>query len=301
MRILLTGKNGQVGWELQRSLPPLGNVIALSRDELDLASADAIRKTMRDIKPDIIVNAAAYTSVDRAETEADLAMAVNGTAPGIIAEEALRLGAFLVHYSTDYVFDGTKNGPYQEDDVPNPLNVYGRSKLEGEKAIRATNVPHYIFRTSWIYSAHGSNFVNTILRLAGKKSELKIVDDQIGAPTWARTIAIITAQALKTKPCTYSGLYHLTAAGAVSWFGFAKAILAEAKTMHPEMGVPQLIPITTSEYPLPAKRPSNSQLDNKLLFTTLGLTSPNWATTLPRCVREIMLRTARGPGNSLDE
>jgi dTDP-4-dehydrorhamnose reductase len=286
MRILLTGKNGQVGWELQRALRPLGNVIALSRDELDLASADAIRKSMRDVRPDVVVNAAAYTSVDRAETEADLAMAVNGTAPGIIAEEALRLGAFLVHYSTDYVFDGSKNGPYQEDDVPNPLNVYGRSKLEGEKAIRATGVPHYIFRTSWIYSARGSNFVNTILRLAGEKSELKIVNDQIGAPTWARTIAIITAQALKTKPFTYSGLYHLTAAGAVSWFGFAKAILAEARAMRTEINVPKLIPITTSEYPLPAQRPANSRLDTKRLTMVFGIKPEPWQNMLERCMQD---------------
>jgi dTDP-4-dehydrorhamnose reductase len=205
MRILLTGKNGQVGAELQRALPVLGEVIALGRQDLDLASPDVLRRTVRDTKPDVIVNAAAYTAVDRAESEPELAAAVNGNAPGILAEEAQRSGAFLVHYSTDYVFDGTKDTPYTEDDTPNPLNAYGRSKLAGENAIRASGVSHYIFRTSWVYAAHGHNFLNTILRLARERRELKIVDDQTGAPTWARTIADITTQALESEPRAGNG------------------------------------------------------------------------------------------------
>lgn len=286
MRILLTGKNGQVGRELRRALPALGEVIAMGRQELDLASPDAIRRTVRDTKPDIIVNAAAYTAVDRAESEPELAAAVNGTAPGILAEEAQRIGAFLVHYSTDYVFDGTKDTPYTEDDTPNPLNAYGRSKLAGENAIRASGVSHYIFRTSWVYAAHGHNFLNTILRLARERSELKIVDDQTGAPTWARTIADITTQALKSEPRAGNGLYHLTAAGAVSWFGFARAILAEAKTRHPEIIVPQLIPITTGEYPQPARRPVNSRLNTTRLTEVFGIRPDTWQATLARCMQE---------------
>lgn len=286
MRILLTGKNGQVGAELQRALPVLGEVIALGRQELDLASPDAIRRAVRDTKPDVIVNAAAYTAVDRAESEPELAAAVNGTAPGILAEEAQRIGAFLVHYSTDYVFDGTKDTPYTEDDTPNPLNAYGRSKLAGENAIRASGVSHYIFRTSWVYAAHGHNFLNTILRLARERRELKIVDDQTGAPTWARTIADITTQALKLEPRAGNGLYHLTAAGAVSWFGFARAILAETKTRHPEIVVPQLIPITTGEYPQPARRPANSRLNTTRLTEVFGIRPDTWQATLARCMQE---------------
>jgi dTDP-4-dehydrorhamnose reductase len=288
MRILLTGKNGQVGRELRRALPA-GEVIALGRQELDLASPDAIRRTVRDTKPDVIVNAAAYTAVDRAESEPELAAAVNGTAPGILAEEAQRIGAFLVHYSTDYVFDGTKDTPYTEDDTPNPLNAYGRSKLEGENAIRASSVSHYIFRTSWVYAAHGHNFLNTILRLARERRELKIVDDQLGSPTWARTIAEATATALlSTQYRDYSGLYHLSATSAVTWFDFAKAILAEIKTLRLDLRLPALIPITTSEYPLPAQRPANSCLDNTRLHTTLGLSTPGWPVSLKQCMREIL-------------
>lgn len=288
MRILLTGKNGQVGRELQRTLSALGTIVALGREELDLTATGAIRRTMRDVRPDIVVNAAAYTAVDRAEQEPDIALAINGTAPGLIAEEARRLGAFVVHYSTDYVFDGTKRTPYRETDTPNPLNVYGRSKLAGENAIRASGAAHFIFRTSWVYAAHGQNFVHTILRLACERDELKIVDDQIGAPTWARTIAETTATALTAKHRDHSGLYHLTAAGSVTWFGFARAILAEAKTLRPDLHVPELIPITTSEYPRPAPRPANSRLDNARLQTAFGLVAPDWTISLAHCMREIL-------------
>lgn len=288
MRILLTGKNGQVGWELQRALAPLGTIIAPDREILDLGSMDTIRKIMSEVQPDVVVNAAAYTAVDRAEKEPDLAMAINGTAPGVIAEEAQRIGAFVVHYSTDYVFDGAKKSPYSETDAPNPLNVYGRSKLAGENAIRAAGAAHYIFRTSWVYAARGHNFIHSILRLARERTELKIVDDQIGAPTWARTIAETTAAALNAQYRNHCGLYHLTASGSVTWYGFAKAILAEAKALSPDMCIPDITPITTSEYPLPATRPANSRLDNSRLQAALGLATPGWTTSLAHCMREIL-------------
>jgi len=292
LRILLTGKTGQVGFELQRTLAPLGAVIALDAEHLDLASPDAIRKKVREIKPQIIVNAAAYTAVDRAESEPDLAMKLNGIAPGVLAEEAKRLGALMVHYSTDYVFDGTKDSPYIETDTPNPLSVYGRSKLAGDQAIQATGVPHYIFRTSWVYAARGQNFVRTMLRLGRERSELRIVDDQIGAPTWARFIAEATAQVLRQLGDGHkaigdrAGIYNLTATGAVSWYGFASAIFAEAKVQL-GMTPPKLIPITTAEYPLPARRPANSRLDNSRFSVTFGLTPPPWDKMLRLCMREV--------------
>ena len=292
LRILLTGKTGQVGFELQRTLAPLGAVIALDAEHLDLASPDAIRKKVREIKPQIIVNAAAYTAVDRAESEPDLAMKLNGIAPGVLAEEAKRLGALMVHYSTDYVFDGTKDSPYIETDTPNPLSVYGRSKLAGDQAIQATGVPHYIFRTSWVYAARGQNFVRTMLRLGRERGELRIVDDQVGAPTWARFIAEATAQVLRQLGDGHkaigdrAGIYNLTATGAVSWYGFASAIFAEAKVQL-GMTPPKLIPITTAEYPLPARRPANSRLDNSRFSVTFGLTPPPWDKMLKLCMKEI--------------
>jgi len=292
LRILLTGKTGQVGFELQRTLAPLGAVIALDAEHLDLASPDAIRKKVREIKPQIIVNAAAYTAVDRAESEPDLAMKLNGIAPGVLAEEAKRLDALMVHYSTDYVFDGTKDSPYIETDTPNPLSVYGRSKLAGDQAIQATGVPHYIFRTSWVYAARGQNFVRTMLRLGRERSELRIVDDQVGAPTWARFIAEATAQVLRQLGDGHkaigdrAGIYNLTATGAVSWYGFASAIFAEAKVQL-GMTPPKLIPITTAEYPLPARRPANSRLDNSRFSVTFGLTPPPWDKMLKLCMKEI--------------
>ena len=291
MRMLLTGRNGQVGWELQRALAPLGEVIAPGRSELDLAVADSITRVVRAARPDIIVNAAAYTAVDRAESEPEVALRVNGVAPGILAEEATRVGAFLVHYSTDYVFDGTKPRAYLEDDVPAPINEYGRTKLAGEEAIRASAGAYYIFRTSWVYAARGSNFLRTILRLARERSELKIVDDQIGAPTWARTIAQLTAQALGSGSVAWlrerSGLYHLTAAGAVSWFGFARAILDAARSAFPAMNAPGLVPIPSSGYPLPARRPANSILDCSRLAAVFGLKPPPWRVALGQCMEEV--------------
>lgn len=288
-RILLTGSNGQVGRALQRVLGPLGEIMALDRTTLDLADAGTIRRVVHDYRPSIIVNAAAYTAVDRAESEPELAMAINGLAPGVLAEEACRLDAVLVHYSTDYVFDGSKSGAYIESDAPNPLNVYGNTKLAGERAIQAACQAHYILRTSWVYAAEGANFLNTILRLSRERPELRIVNDQTGAPTWARAIAEMTAQllaaGLKNPANPHFGLYHMTASGAVTWFGFAQAILVEAeRTLG--IKVPRLVPITTPEYPLPAPRPANSRLDTGLLAKTFGIEPAPWREMLVRCMEE---------------
>lgn len=293
-RILLTGKNGQVGFELQRLLPPLGEVVALDVQDLDLASPDAIRAKVSAIKPQIIVNAAAYTAVDKAESEPELAMKINGIAPGVLAEEAKRLGAFMIHYSTDYVFDGTKSRPYTETDTPNPLSVYGCSKLAGDQAIQATGVPHYIFRTSWVYGTRGQNFLRTMLRVGRERPELRIVNDQIGAPTWARFIADMTAQVLSKvsgnpdQAKEKSGLYNLTASGSTSWFGFAEAIFLEARSVTPDANVPKLIPIPTSSYPLPARRPANSCLNNSTIIQAFDLTIPHWKAMLTECIGQMI-------------
>jgi dTDP-4-dehydrorhamnose reductase len=279
-RILLTGRNGQVGWELERTLAPLGEVFAFDHAALDLADADHIRQIVCDAKPDIIVNAAAYTSVDRAESELDQAMAINATAPGLLAEEAKRLGALLVHYSTDYVFDGAKERPYTEDDTPNPINAYGRSKLAGEQAIQASGCRHLIFRTSWVYGLRGNNFLRTIRRLAAERDELRIVDDQVGAPTWSRMIATTTALALHRRP-EGSGLYHLASAGAISWHGFAEAILDLSPRREP---VAALVAIPSSDYPLPAARPKSSRLDCRRLAADFDLILPYWKDALRLCV-----------------
>jgi len=303
MKILLTGKNGQVGWELQRTLAPLGEVVAVDRQALDLTSPDAIRALIREVKPALIVNPAAYTAVDKAESEPELAMAVNGIAPGIMAEEAKRLGAAMIHYSTDYVFDGTKTSPYTEKDLPNPGNVYGKTKLAGEQAIQAAGIPHLILRTSWVYGTRGRNFLLTILRLAQERDELKIVDDQIGAPTSSRMIAEITGQILAQcfspithcaspiahhpSPITpYSGLYHLTAAGQTSWHGFAAAIL-ESRARTTGVAGSRLTPIPTSAYPLPAPRPLYSVMANDKLQRTFGVSAPAWQSGLSLCMEEM--------------
>ncbi len=291
-RILVTGKSGQVGFELCRALAPLGEVVALDEHELNLASPDAIRGKVRELRPHIIVNAAAYTAVDRAESEFDLAMKVNGIAPGVLAEEAKRLGAIIVHYSTDYVFDGTKEGPYSESDAPNPLNAYGRSKLAGDQAIQAVDAPYYIFRTSWVYAARGHNFLNAMLRLARERSELRIVNDQVGAPTWARFVAEATARVLSESlrdsdlAREKRGLYHLTASGHTSWFGFAQAIFAEARRVIPDTKVPELIAITAADYPLSARRPANSRLDNSKIMRSFSLNPPPWDALLRECMRD---------------
>ena len=225
MNVLLLGKNGQVGWELARTLAPLGHVVALNSLELNLADPDAIRGKIRELEPEIIVNAAAHTAVDKAESEPDLAMKINGDAPGLLAEEARRLDSLLVHYSTDYVFDGKKQGCYSENDPTRPQNVYGKTKLAGEEAIRASGAKHLIFRTSWVYSMRGRNFLLTVLRLAQEREELKVIDDQIGAPTWCRMIAEATSLAIARFQGDLSGTYHMTAGGSTSWHGFAAAIL----------------------------------------------------------------------------
>lgn len=294
-RILLTGKDGQVGWELQRTMASLGEVVAVGHREMDLADPDSIRKVVREIRPAIIVNPAAYTAVDKAESEPDLAMAINGVAPEIMAEEAKRLSAALVHYSTDYVFDGKKTTPYTEEDPPNPLNVYGQTKLAGERAVQAAGAPYLILRTSWVYGARGRNFLLTILKLAGERSELKIVDDQIGAPTWSRMLAETTARILapicaapnlSAMLAETGGLYHLTAGGQTSWHGFAAKILEYV----PRAAIPmpaKLIPIPTSEYPTPAARPRNSCLSNEKIMRTFGLTIPSWEASLKLCLQEM--------------
>ena len=295
-RILLIGKNGQVGWELERTLAPLGKVIAVDRKVVDLAKADTIVAAIREMKPEIIVNAAAYTAVDKAESEPELAMAINGIVPGIMAEEARRLNALLVHYSTDYVFDGTKNGAYTEQDAPNPQSIYGKTKLAGEQAVQSVNGPHIILRTSWVYGGRGKNFLRTILRLAQERDELKIVDDQIGAPTWSRMIAEATAQILSQAFSTLtpypsrltelSGIYHLTSAGQTSWFGFASAIVELAIRQGADFS-PKMLPIPTTEYPLPAARPQNSVMSNDKLKNTFGLSLPDWQTALGLCLDEM--------------
>jgi dTDP-4-dehydrorhamnose reductase len=291
VRILLTGANGQVGWELHRALAPLGEVIALDRSRLDLSRPDALRKTVRAIAPDAIVNAAAYTAVDRAESEPELARAINAIAPGILAEEAHRLDAVLVHYSTDYVFDGTKPEPYTESDSPNPLSVYGRTKLEGERAIGASGCRHLTLRTSWVYGTRGSNFLLTMLRLARERRQLRIVDDQIGAPTWCREIAQATA-ALLARPDLAApgigGLYHLTARGATSWFGFAQAIFESPEMARIGVTPPAIEAIPTSAYPTPARRPANSRLDCARLERRAGVRPAAWDAVLPRALAELV-------------
>ncbi|MBD2293846.1 dTDP-4-dehydrorhamnose reductase [Anabaena sphaerica FACHB-251] len=287
MKILLTGVSGQVGWEIQRTLMTVGDVISVGRSQMDLAQPDTIRETIRDVKPDLIVNPAAYTAVDQAESEPDLAMAINGIAPGVIAEEAKRLGAAMIHYSTDYVFDGTKNTPYQENDQPNPQNIYGKTKLVGEEAIASVGVNYLIFRTSWVYGLHGKNFLLTMQRLAKEREEIRVVDDQIGAPTWSRMIAEITAQIVSQSQenttdffASNGGLYHLSASGKTSWYGFAKAIFAkdifEPDLQQNQRKLQRLIPITSQEYPTPASRPAFSLLDNQKLSHTFSLVMPDW-------------------------
>jgi dTDP-4-dehydrorhamnose reductase len=299
-RILLTGKNGQVGFELQRRLARLGQVIAPGRAEMDLCDPDAIRRAAREAKPDLIVNAAAYTAVDRAESEPERALAINGVAPGILAEEAKRLGAMLIHYSTDYVFDGSKSTPYTEEDEARPLNTYGGTKLAGERAIEAVDIPYMILRTSWVYGARGGNFLLTILRLAKERAELAVVDDQIGAPTWSRAIAAATGGILEHLGYGLSGfgdacaakrgIYNLTATGQTSWHGFAAAILANAASAQPGKSafalarVPALKPIPTEQYPTPARRPRNSLLSNAKVQRVFGLVMPDWKSSLADCM-----------------
>ena len=306
-RILLIGKNGQVGHDLQRLLPAYGELTAVDRQQLDLAAPDAIRRGVQEIRPQIIINAAAYTAVDQAEKDELAARAINAIAPGILAEQAKQVGAALIHYSTDYVFDGTKTTPYEEDDAPNPLGAYGRTKLEGEQAIRDSGVAHLIFRTAWVYSTRGKNFLLTILRLATQREELRIVNDQIGAPTLSHELAEATAKVLSQLPAMKNasmdeslaglgGIYHMTAGGATNWYEFATTILDDASAsiqgkkpawlLTALNGAPlvtrRVVPITTAEYPTPAHRPPYSVLSNERLAKTFGIRLPDWNAQLGR-------------------
>ncbi|NWC81925.1 dTDP-4-dehydrorhamnose reductase [Pseudomonas putida] len=286
MRVLVCGHNGQVAQALKTQLAGLGEIHLLGRDQLDLAQPEALREPLRQLAPGLIINAAAYTAVDQAETEPDTAFAINAQVPGVLAEEALRLGAPLIHYSTDYVFDGEKATPYNEQDVPNPLGVYGRSKLAGEQAIAAVGGAHLILRTSWVYSLHGRNFLLTMQRLLQEKPQLRVVDDQIGAPTWATTIALSTRVLIERWQAGRAGAwgtYHLAAQGQTSWFGFAQAIGEQLKAR----GLPcaELLPIPSSEYPTPARRPANSRLDCSRLAREWGVTLPHWQQALIDCLK----------------
>lgn len=283
MKILLTGKNGQVGFELRRALAPLGEVVAVDREECNLADEQNIRELVRRIRPNVIVNPAAYTAVDKAETERELAYAINANAPGIFGEEAAALGAWVVHYSTDYVFDGTKDGFYQETDTPNPQSVYGASKWEGEQALQASGAHHLIFRTSWVVGAHGNNFAKTILRLAKERTSLNIVSDQFGAPTSAALLADVTAHAIhdifrQRNISSLSGIYHLTASGVTNWYEYASYVIEQARQAGVPIAVPAdaIHPIGTKDYPTPAQRPANSRLDTQKARQTFEIFLPDW-------------------------
>jgi dTDP-4-dehydrorhamnose reductase len=278
-RILVPGRNGQVGWELQTALAPLGTIFGLDRNAMDLASPESIRRAIREEKPDVIVNAAAYNHVDQAEAESDIAMQVNGIAPGVMAEEAKRLGAILVHYSTDYVFDGECDRPYLEGDPPHPVNAYGESKLAGERAIEAAGGKYLVLRTSGVYSGRGSNFVLTILRLAREKAELPVVDDQRGSPTWARALARATAELLRREETIAgnSGVYHLAASGHASRYELAQAVVAttmEASGIRD--GWARVKPIRSDQYPSPARRPLRPILNQDKVKRVFGVEMPPW-------------------------
>jgi len=303
MKILLLGREGQVGWELQRSLAPLGEVVALGRDRAsnpqglcgDLTQLDALAATVRQVAPHVIVNAAAHTAVDKAESEADLAHTINALAPGVLALEAQRLGAWMVHYSTDYVFDGGGDAPWRETDATGPLSVYGSSKLDGERAVARCS-KHLIFRTSWVYAARGGNFARTMIRLAQTRELLQVINDQCGAPTGADLLADVTAHAIRqvvradaAEVGAEAGVYHLAAAGCTTWFEYAKHVLALAERAHPaiKLIVNEVRPVPASAFPTAAKRPHNSRLDTTKLQTTFGLHLPQWQDGVARMLSEI--------------
>jgi dTDP-4-dehydrorhamnose reductase len=305
MKILLIGAAGQIGWELQRTLSPLGDIVVTNRSILDLIDEDAIRRTVRNAHPDLIVNAAAYTQVDLAEAEPDLAMKVNCHAPEAIAQEARRAHAGLIHYSTDYVFSGSSRRPYREDDEPDPLNVYGKTKLAGEKAIAAVDAPHLILRTSWVFGARGKNFLSTIVDLAREREELKVVDDQIGKPNWSRAVARATAEILAQLSshnrrsivegiAEASGTYHLCGEDHTSRFGFAEEIIAQYGRRASERGLPpprlkQLTPVSSAEFPTPAARPHYSVLSSEKMTRTFGVRLPSWREQLALAFDEMAL------------
>ena len=301
MKILLFGMGGQVGWELQRSLAPLGEVVALDHDSADglcgsFIDLAGLSETVRRVAPEVIVNAAAYTAVDNAESEPELARTINALAPGVLADEAQKLGAWLVHYSTDYVFDGHGTAPWQETDTTGPLSVYGRTKLEGEQAV-ARCAKHLIFRTSWVYAARGGNFAKTMLRLAKERDHLKVIADQIGAPTGAELLADVTAHAVRIaqNQTQLAGLYHLVAGGETTWHGYAQFVIEHARRAgQPIRVAPEAIEaIPTTAYPTPAQRPLNSRLDTRKLQSTFGLTLPAWQTGVKRVLDEIFAESTR--------
>ena len=296
MNILLLGKNGQVGWELQRSLSVLGQVTALDFDSTDhcgdFANPAGVADTVRALRPDVIVNAAAHTAVDKAESEPALAHTLNATTPGVLAQEAARLGAWLVHYSTDYVFDGSGSRPWVEADTPAPLSVYGATKLAGEQAIQQSGCQHLILRTSWVYAARGGNFAKTMLRLAQERERLTVIDDQWGAPTGADLLADVTAHAishLRQRPQD-GGLYHCAAGGETNWNLYAKYVLAHASQAQPAINIKatEVAPVPTSAFPTPARRPHNSRLDTRKLQATFGLALPPWQHGVARMLTEIL-------------
>ena len=296
MKILLFGKNGQVGWELQRSLAPLGELIALdSASKMmcgDLSDTAELARTVRTVVPDVIVNAAAYTAVDKAESETELARTINALAPGVLAEEAMRCKSWLIHYSTDYVFDGSGDKPWLETDATAPLNAYGATKLEGEQLIRQSDCQHLIFRTSWVYGARGGNFARTMLRLARERDSLDVIDDQFGAPTGADLLADVTAHAIRTakhKP-ELSGLYHLVAGGETSWHGYASFVIdfAGRSGMDIKVARDAIKPVPTSAFPTPAKRPHNSRMDTTRLRSTFDLHLPDWQIGVARMLSEVL-------------
>ena len=288
-KILLIGKVGQVGWELRRTLAPLGTVVCVDYPEVDLTEPDSIRKWVRDVQPQLVINAAAYTAVDKAETESELAMKINGRAPGVLAEEAKRLGAGLIHYSTDYVYDGTKAAAYVEEDLPNPLSAYGRSKLAGDQALHQVDGDYLVFRLCWVYGARGGNFARTILRLARERDTLRVVRDQVGCPTWSRMIAEATALVAQRTGAgalgEVKGIYHLSATGSTSWHGFAEALVAR---MPPEQRrCRQIEAIPATEYPSPTRRPANSVLAGGKLARVFGLRLPDWQESLWLVMEEL--------------
>jgi dTDP-4-dehydrorhamnose reductase len=295
MKILLTGKNGQLGFELQRALAPLGEVIAVGSQDCDLADADGLRALVRRVAPDVIVNPAAYTAVDKAESDEAMARAVNAVAPAILGEEGAKLGALVLHYSTDYVFDGTKEGAYTEADVPAPQSVYGRTKLEGEQGLAAANPRHLILRTSWVVGAHGGNFAKTMLRLAGEREKLTVVADQFGAPTSAALLADISAHLVRAYARAGGadfpyGTYHVAAGGETNWHGYAQFVIGEAlaagKTLKATLDA--VAPLTTEQYPTPAKRPLNSRLDTTRFRTTFDLFLPLWQEGVRHVLQQIL-------------
>jgi dTDP-4-dehydrorhamnose reductase len=300
MKILLLGKNGQVGWELQRSLAPLGELLALDRHSTefcgdfcgDLNQPERLAQTVRDWCPDVIVNAAAHTAVDKAESEPDLALCLNATAPAALAQAAADIGAWLVHYSTDYVFNGQGEQAWQEGDATGPLSVYGQTKLEGEQHITASGCKHLIFRTSWVFAARGGNFAKTMLRLAAERERLTVIDDQHGAPTGADLIADVTAHAIRQalqKPAL-SGIYHLVASGETSWHGYAKHVITQALSLRPDLAlrVNEIAPVPTASFPTPAQRPRNSRLHTGKLQQAFGLVLPPWQAGVNRLLTEIL-------------